>query len=92
MSDPGESVPRPPAWTDEDYLTFDIRYALPRSGVRGVRRAFDEDERRRIAKAIVEHLKLCGWRFSRPAPNVGHGTGRGGSTVGQPHAAGGDPG
>jgi len=82
MSDPTESAPRPTTWTDQDYLVFDIGYALPRSGVRGIRRAFDEDERRRIAKAIVEHLSLCGWRFQRRAPSVGHGTGRGGSAGG----------
>jgi hypothetical protein len=79
MFDPTESTSPPSTWTDHDYLAFDIGYALPRSGVRGVRRAFDEDDRRRIAKAIVEHLMLCGWRFQRPAPTVGHGTGRGGS-------------
>jgi hypothetical protein len=78
MPDADQSAPRPMAWTDRDHLVFDIGYAFPRSGVRGVRRAFDEDERRRIARAIVEHLELCGWRFQRKAPSVGHGTGRGG--------------
>jgi hypothetical protein len=74
MVDPSEEASRPTSWTDQDYLAFDIGYALPRSGVRGIRRAFDEDDRHRIAKAIVEHLTLCGWRFQRRAPSVGHGT------------------
>src|ERR1043166_9008646 len=72
------NTPRPTAWTDRDHLIFDIGYAFPRSSVRGARRAFDEDDRRRIATAIVEHLELCGWRFQRSAPSVGHGSGRGG--------------
>jgi hypothetical protein len=78
MPDPSESTQRPAIWSDQDYLAFDIGYALPRSSVRGVRRAFDEDDRRRIARAIVDHLTLCGWRFQRRTPAVGHGTGRGG--------------
>ena len=78
MPDPSESTQRPAIWSDQDYLVFDIGYALPRSSVRGVRRAFDEDDRRRIARAIVDHLTLCGWRFQRRAPTVGHGTDRGG--------------
>jgi hypothetical protein len=78
MPDPSENIPRPTTWSDQDYLVFDIGYALPRSSVRGVRRAFDEDDRRRIARAIVDHLALCGWQFQRRTPTVGHGTGRGG--------------
>jgi hypothetical protein len=78
MPNSDEGTSRPAVWTDRDYLVFDIGYALPRSGVKGVRRAFDEDDRRRIAAAILEHLELCGWRFQRKAPAVGHGTGRGG--------------
>jgi hypothetical protein len=60
-------------WTIEEHLVFDVGYALPRSAVRGLRRAFTEDERRRIAKAIVAHLQLCGWRFELSAPEPGHG-------------------
>jgi hypothetical protein len=75
MNDPGEKLA---GWTVEDHLAFDIGFALPRGPVRGLRRALREDERRGIAKAIVEHLRLCGWEFRLPRAAVGHGTGRGG--------------
>jgi hypothetical protein len=44
-------------------LAFDIGFALPRAPIKGLRRALSEEERRAIAKSIVEHLKLCGWKF-----------------------------
>jgi hypothetical protein len=50
---------RPAPCPAQEALAFDIGFALPRVPVRGLRRAFTEDERRRIATAIVEHLKLC---------------------------------
>jgi hypothetical protein len=34
-----------------------------RTPIRGLRRTFKENERRAIAKAIVEHRKLRGWSF-----------------------------
>ena len=60
---------RTAGWTVEEHLTFDIGYALPRSAVRGLRRAFTQDERRRVAQAIVAHLNLCGWRFELLPPS-----------------------
>ena len=60
--------------SQENELTFDIAFALPRSPVRGLRRAFTDEERRIIAKHIVEHLKLCCWRFELSAPAPAHGT------------------
>jgi hypothetical protein len=65
-------------WTVEDHLAFDIGFALPRGPIRRLRRALMEDERRGIAQAIVEHLRLCGWEFHLPPHSVGHGTGKGG--------------
>jgi hypothetical protein len=67
---------KPPGapWTLEQELGFDIGYSLPRVAVRGLRRAFTEDERRAIATGIVEHLKLCRWRFERDPPPIGHPT------------------
>jgi SOS response associated peptidase (SRAP) len=50
-------------WSVEDHLAFDIGFALPRVPVRGLRRSLTEDERRAVARSIVEHLKLCGWEF-----------------------------
>jgi hypothetical protein len=60
-----------------DGRAFDIAFALPRRPVRGLWRALTEDQRRSIAKAILEHLKLCGWEFRLPQLAIGHGTGRG---------------
>jgi len=57
-------------------LAFDIGFALPRAPIKGLRRGLSEDERRVIAKSIVEHLKLCGWKFQM-TPIEGHRTGRG---------------
>jgi hypothetical protein len=76
MNDPGEKLA---GWTVEDHLAFDIGFALPRAPVRGLRRSLTEDERRKIARSIVEHLRLCGWEFQLPQRGVGHGTGRGDS-------------
>jgi len=43
---------------------FDIGFALPRSPIKGLRRALSEDGRRVTAKAIVAQLRLCGERIS----------------------------
>jgi hypothetical protein len=72
---------RTAGWTLDEHLAFDIGYALPRSAVRGMRRALTEDERRRVAKAVVQHLRLCGWRFALSPPQQGHGTGIGGKSA-----------
>ncbi len=56
----------------EDHLVFDIGFALPRAPVRGMRRVLTEDERRRIAAAVVEPLRLCGWTFTLSASQRGH--------------------
>jgi hypothetical protein len=71
MTDSGEN--RIAGWSVDEHLAFDIGFALPRSPIKGLRRAFKEDERRVMAKAIVEHLKLCGWKFQMPPIAVGHG-------------------
>src|SRR5205823_5483892 len=55
MSNPGTGRP----WTLDDELAFDMGFALPRAPVRGLKRAFTDEERREIARAIVAHLKLC---------------------------------
>jgi hypothetical protein len=60
MSEPAQRVA---GWNVDEHLTFDIDFALPRSPIKGLRRALREDERRAIAKSVVEHLKLCGWKF-----------------------------
>jgi hypothetical protein len=75
MSDPAQGPIA--GWTIEEHLTFDIGFPLPRTPIKGLRRALTEDERRAMAKAIVEHLKLCGWKFQMTPIVVGHGTGKG---------------
>jgi len=50
----------PERWTDDDELRLVIMLGL-RKGfalVAGARRKFNEDEQRRIARAILDHLRL----------------------------------
>ncbi len=76
MSDPAQG--RVAGWSVDEHLAFDIGFALPRAPIKGLRRALSEDERRALAVSIVEHLKLCGWKFQMTPIVVGHGTGKGG--------------
>jgi hypothetical protein len=64
-------------WSVEEHLAFDVAFALPRTPLKGLRLALSEDERREMARAVVEHLRLCGWEF-RMRPIGGHGVGKGG--------------
>ena len=75
MNDPAQG--RVAGWSVDEHLEFDVGFALPRSPIKGLRRALTEGERRVMAKSIVEHLKLCGWRFQLPSIVVGHGTAKG---------------
>ncbi len=74
MTDPAHG--RVAGWTVEEHLVFDVAFALPRTPVKGLRRSLPDDERRTIAKSVVEHLKICGWHFQM-RPIEGHGTGKG---------------
>ncbi len=76
MSDPAQG--RVAGWSVDEHLAFDIGFALPRTPIKGLRRALTENERRAMAVSIVEHLKLCGWKFQMTPIVVGHGTGKGG--------------
>ncbi len=76
MSDPAQG--RVAGWSVNEHLAFDIGFALPRTPIKGLRRALTENERRAMAVSIVEHLKLCGWKFQMTPIAVGHGTGKGG--------------
>jgi hypothetical protein len=44
-------------------LSFHQGVGLLRPSIKGLRRALTEEERRAMAKSIVEHLKLWGGRF-----------------------------
>jgi hypothetical protein len=74
MSEPAQG--RVAGWSVEEHLAFDIGFALPRTPIKGLRRALTEDERRAMAVSIVEHLKLCGWKFQMSPMVVGHESGK----------------
>jgi hypothetical protein len=63
----------PGRWTDDDHFRFDIALGLMKARVRGMRRLFSEEERERIARAIVEHLRLSRWNWWREERSVGPG-------------------
>ena len=52
-------------WTRDERLTFDIAFALKRVTIPGFRKELKDEDRIAIAQAILEHLKLCRWEFSR---------------------------
>lgn len=66
------------AWTSQDDLRLTIRMGLTRglTRVHGLRRQLSEEERNRIADAIIDELSLSNYRIE-PGPSVaGHGGGR----------------
>lgn len=58
-----------------DPLALDIRMGMMKGFrlVHGLRHALTEEERQKIAEAIVAHLRLCNWRFEPGPPSVGGG-------------------
>jgi hypothetical protein len=50
-----------------------LRKGLAR--IRGMRRAFTDDEQETVAKEIVEHLELSNWKIEPGEPLRGHGQG-----------------
>jgi hypothetical protein len=62
-------------WTKADELRLSIVMGL-RKGltlVRGMRRSLTEDEQRKVAGAIVEHLEHNNWKIEQGSPREGHG-------------------
>lgn len=57
-------------WTNDDHFRFDIALGLMRARVRGVRRLFTEEERERLARTIVEHLRRIRWKWWREGGSV----------------------
>ena len=57
-------------WTPEQQLAFDIAFGLKKVTIPGFRKALKEEDRMAIAAAIVGHLKLCRWEFSKPPEPV----------------------
>ena len=63
--------------SDDDRITFDISYALRLTTLRPRRRTATDNDRDRVlaAQTIIEHLKLCGWRFWKGRPGPPHSAG-----------------
>jgi hypothetical protein len=64
----------PEQWTDDDELRLVIMLGL-RKGlalVAGARRAFNEDEQKRIARAILDHLRLSNYTITPGGSRAGH--------------------
>ncbi len=59
-------------WTRDDYLRFDIAFALKKVTLPGFRKAVTEEDRMRMAATILEHLRLCRWEFERLPPIEPH--------------------
>jgi hypothetical protein len=53
-------------WTPDDDFRFALCLALRKVAIRGLRRVLVDAERDSIAGTIVDHLRLCGWRWFRP--------------------------
>jgi hypothetical protein len=77
-------------WTIRDDLRLSIRMGLTRGLrlVRGMRRQLSENERGRVAEAIVDHLDRANWRIEPGPPLAGHG--RNSAFRPKPPLAGGD--
>lgn len=58
-------------------LVFDVQMALRGAPLRSVGRELaqrKDADARAVAQRIVEHLKLCGWRWRRKEPDEAHGS------------------
>jgi hypothetical protein len=62
-------------WSKADDLRLSIIIGLRRglSLIRGMRRALTEDDRRKVADAIAEHLQRNNWKIEQGEPLEGHG-------------------
>jgi hypothetical protein len=56
----------PKKWTDDDEMRLVLMLGLRKglAAVRGARRAFNEDEQKRIAGEILDHLRLSNYRIT----------------------------
>ena len=60
---------------DEESLHFNVKFIVKRivSWPR-YRRGMDDQTAGRIAREIINHLRLANWRFHRGPPTPGHST------------------
>jgi hypothetical protein len=56
-------------FTLDEHLTFDIAFALKKVTIPGFRKAL-RGTPHSIAQTVLEHLKLCRWKFSKPSELV----------------------
>jgi hypothetical protein len=63
--------------SNDDPIKFDISFALSRTSLRPRHRNASDNDRDRAlaAQTILEHLKLCGWRFWKKPPAPPHSAG-----------------
>lgn len=63
-------------WSSRDELRLTIRMGLTRglTLVHGMRRQLSEEERNRIAEAIIDQLALANYRIESGPPVGGHGS------------------
>ena len=62
-------------WSKADDLRLSVVMGLRKglSLIRGMRRSLTEDEQRKIAGAIVEHLESHNWKIEQGPTRDGHG-------------------
>jgi hypothetical protein len=62
-------------WGKADELRLSVVMGLRKglSLIRGLRRSLTEDEQRRIAGAIVDHLEQSNWKIEQGPAREGHG-------------------
>jgi hypothetical protein len=60
-------------WTKRDNLQFDIAFGLGKGAklLHGLRRQLSEEDRKTIAKVILDHLERSNWRFERGPVTAG---------------------
>jgi hypothetical protein len=60
-------------WSKADGLRLSVVIGQGLRLIRGMRRALTEDEQRKVADAIVEHLERSNWKIEQGPPAEGHG-------------------
>lgn len=63
---------------DEENLRSSIAYAIGLTSLRPRSRMASDNDRDKdfAARTIIEHLRLCGWRFWRKPPDPPHSAGQ----------------
>ena len=62
----------------DEYVAFSVFYALGKQKLDTLKRCLTEEERKVLAKAVMDHFKLCKWQvMHEPQPwhSVRYGSG-----------------